>query len=98
MEDFYEINEKNYDLFNNDKQKIFFNCDKEIDERFSNVNYIKIGKTYNNSLEYFPPKLTHLTFVAASEFNQKITFLPSTLQHLEFGNKFNQLLTNLPNS
>ena len=76
---------------------LVFNGEK-LPDNFSklvpNLQYLKFGNKFNESVDNLPQKLQTLIF--GKYFNQKVDNLPQKLQTLIFGSQFNQNVDNLP--
>ena len=58
-----------------------------------NVKHIKLGKQFNS--QFLPSKKLKYLYLGNS-YNVPLPNLPDSLEHLEIGNYFNQIIVNLP--
>lgn len=61
-----------------------------------NIQYIKLGYDFNQTVDNLPINITHLAF--DYKFNQRVDNLPFSIKYLIFGYEFNQTVDNIPNS
>ena len=75
----------------------------------NSLTTLRFGTKFNQPINKLPQSITNLKFYINSEFNQPVTYqtessqneksptlLPGSLNHLEFGKKFNQPINRLP--
>ena len=72
--------------------------DKSIDILFNynKLNYLTLGYSFNQSVDYLPLNLTHIIF--GYLFNQTVDNLPYKIENITFSLCFNQSVNNLPSS
>lgn len=78
--------------------KIYFGYEfnKPIENLPDSINWLVLGKSFNQSIDKYPSGLKYLTF--GYDFNQPVYHLPNLLERIVFGEKFDRPIDNLPDT